>query len=136
MALSAEVEQALKDFVLQSRFTTEGGVVMDLDGTAVHEENGRTYIPQPVEFGLKALYERGRPVVLNSLRFPLSVMRTFGKEWLAISGAPIPVVSMNGSQLGYVTTDDKHELCFEEIAAFPLAPRDIDSVLKIGRAHV
>jgi hypothetical protein len=29
----------------------------------------------------------GRPVVLNSLRFPLSVMRTLGKEWLAIANA-------------------------------------------------
>src|SRR5688500_16724151 len=129
MALSAEVEQALKDFVLQSRFTTEGGVVMDLDGTAVHEEHGRTYIPEPVEFGLKALYDLGRPVVLNSLRFPLSVLRTFGKEWLAISGAPIPVVSMNGSQVGYVTTDKHSELAFEELAAFPLLPNEIDAVI-------
>jgi hypothetical protein len=78
---------------------------------------------------LKALYERGHPVVLNSLRFPLSVMRTFGKEWLAISGAPIPVVSMNGSQLGYVTRDEKKELCFEELNAFPLSAAEIDSVL-------
>jgi hypothetical protein len=87
------------------------------------------YIPEPVEFGLKALYERGRPVVLNSLRFPLSVMRTFGKEWLAISGAPIPIVSMNGSQIGYVQRDEKDELCFEEIAAFPLNPNEIDAVI-------
>lgn len=129
MALSPEVELALKDFALQSRFTTGGGVVTDLDGTAVHEENGRTFIPQPVEMGLKALYDRGRPVVLNSLRFPLSVMRTFGKEWLAISGAPIPVVSMNGSQIGYVQRDENGELCFEEIAAFPLTSNEIDAVL-------
>jgi hydroxymethylpyrimidine pyrophosphatase-like HAD family hydrolase len=68
-------------------------------------------------------------VVLNSLRFPLSVMRTFGKEWLAIAQAPIPVISMNGSQTGFVTTDEKGELCFEEIAAFPLSANEIDSVL-------
>src|SRR6476620_11199087 len=129
MALIAKVGRGLKDFVEQSRFTSDGGVVMDLDGTAVHEENGRTYIPQPVEFGLKALYDRGRPVVLNSLRFPLSVMRTFGKEWLAISGAPIPVISMNGSQIGYVQRDEKDELCFEEIAAFPLTANEIDAVV-------
>jgi len=129
MALSTEVDQAVRDFALQSRFTTDGGVVMDLDGTAVHEEDGRTYIPQPVEFGLKALYDRGRPVVLNSLRFPLSVMRTFGKEWLAISGAPIPIISMNGSQIGYVQRDEKDELCFEELAAFPLTDNDIDAVI-------
>jgi hypothetical protein len=102
---------------------------MDLDGTAVHEENGRVIIPEPVEFGLKALYDRGRPVVLNSLRFPLSIMRTFGMEWLAISGAPIPCVSMNGSQIGFVQRDEKGELCFEEIAAYPLTAQEIDAVL-------
>src|SRR5687767_7868106 len=97
-----EVDAVLKQFLIQSRFATGGGVVTDLDGTAVHEEHGRVYIPQQVEIGLKRLYELGRPVVLNSLRFPLSVMRTFGKEWLAIANAPIPVVSLYGSQIGYV----------------------------------
>ena len=129
MALSLEVEEALKNFLRQSDFTTNGGVVTDLDGTAVHEEKGRIYIPESVEFGLKAIYNAGRPVILNSLRFPLSVMRTFGKEWIAISNAPIPVVSMNGSQLGYVIKDEKDELAFEEINAFPLEADRIDEVL-------
>jgi hydroxymethylpyrimidine pyrophosphatase-like HAD family hydrolase len=130
MALSSEVENILKQFFRESRFAENGAVVTDLDGTAVHEEHGRIYIPEPVEFGLKAIYERGRPVVINSLRFPLSVMRTFGKEWLAIAGAPIPTVSMNGSQIGYVTRDEKDELCFEEIDAFPLTANDIEEVLE------
>src|SRR5829696_3298250 len=129
MSLSLKVENAVGDFAQSSGFTERGGVIVDLDGTAVHEEDGRTTIPRPVEMGLKALYDRGRPVVLNSLRFPLSVMRTFGKEWLAISNAPIPVVSMNGSQLGYVQRDEKDELCFEEIAAFPLTGNEIDACL-------
>lgn len=129
MALSAEVEAALENFLRQSNFTTVGGVFTDLDGTAVHEEKGRIYIPDPVEYGLRAIYKAGRPVVLNSLRFPLSVMRTFGKEWLEIAGTPIPVVSMNGSQTGYVTRDAKDELCFEEIDAIPLEAAQIDEVL-------
>lgn len=129
MALNSEVEQALKEFIQNSRFPTSGGVITDLDGTAVHEKDGRIFIPDEVSFGLKALYEAGRPVVLNSLRFPLSVMRTFGKEWLAISNAPIPVVSMNGSQIGYVTRDEKDELCFEEIAAFTLESAQINEIL-------
>ena len=127
--LNSEVITAVDEFFAASRFSGHGAVITDLDGTAVHEDQGRIYIPPPVEFGLRAIYERGRPVVLNSLRFPLSVMRTFGKEWLAIAQAPIPVVSMNGSQLGFVTTDEKGELCFEEIAAFPLSANEIDSVL-------
>ena len=130
MSLSLSVENAIGDFAHRSGFTEHGGVVIDLDGTAVHEENGRTVIPRPVELGLKALYDRGRPVVLNSLRFPLSVMRTFGKEWLAISNSPIPIVSMNGSQVGYVRRDKKDELCFEEIVAFPLTSNEIDAVIK------
>lgn len=129
MSLSLSVENAIGDFAHRSGFTEHGGVVIDLDGTAVHEENGRTVIPRPVELGLKALYDRGRPVVLNSLRFPLSVMRTFGKEWLAISNSPIPIVSMNGSQVGYVRRDKKDELCFEEIVAFPLTSNEIDAVI-------
>ena len=129
MSLSLQVENAIGDFAQSSGFTKHGGVVIDLDGTAVHEDNGRIVIPRPVELGLKALYDRGRPVVLNSLRFPLSVMRTFGKEWLAISNSPIPVVSMNGSQLGYVRRDEKDEICFEEIAAFPLTANEIDACL-------
>ena len=128
MSLSLKVENAIGDFAHRSGFTERGGVIIDLDGTAVHEENGRTVIPRPVELGLKALYDRGRPVVLNSLRFPLSVMRTFGKEWLAISNSPIPVVSMNGSQVGYVQRDEKGELCFEEVAAYPLTTNEIDAV--------
>lgn len=129
MPLNVEVVSALNAFVAGFDFLRSGGVIIDLDGTAVHEDRGRVYIPEPVELGLKAIYERGRPVVLNSLRFPLSVMRTFGKEWLAISGSPIPVVSMNGSQIGYVQRDEKGELCFEEIDAFPLTANDIDAVI-------
>jgi hydroxymethylpyrimidine pyrophosphatase-like HAD family hydrolase len=129
MTLGRQETVAIDEFLEKAEFAASGAVITDLDGTAVHEDNGRIYIPQPVEYGLKALYERGRPVVLNSLRFPLSVMRTFGKEWLTISGAPIPVVSMNGSQLGFITRDEKEELCFEELKAFPLSPPEIDSVL-------
>lgn len=128
-----EFDAVLRNFLMQSRFATDGAVITDLDGTAVHEERGRVYIPEPVEFGLKKLYELGRPVVLNSLRFPLSVMRTFGKEWLAIADAPIPVVSLYGSQIGYVTRDEKQELCFEELDAFPLEAAEIDEVF--DRVH-
>lgn len=129
MSLSLQIENAIGDFAASSGFTEHGGVVIDLDGTAVHEQDGRAEIPRPVELGLKALYDRGRPVVLNSLRFPLSVMRTFGKEWLALSHSPIPTVTMNGSQVGYVQRDERGEICFEEIAAFPLTTNEVDAVV-------
>jgi hydroxymethylpyrimidine pyrophosphatase-like HAD family hydrolase len=100
-----------------------------LDGTVVHEEQGRIYIPKPVEFALKELYDLGRPLILNTLRFPLSVIRTFGKDWYSISNSPIPTVTLNGSQLGFVTKTAQDELTFEEIAAFPLKAEEIDDVL-------
>jgi hypothetical protein len=49
-----------------------------------------------------------------------------------ISGTPIPIVSMNGSQTGFVTRLDTGVLDFEEVDAFPLSPSEIDEVLKGG----
>jgi len=130
MALEKELDDRLKEFLRQSNFASRGGVVTDLDGTAVHEHRGRIYIPEPVEFGLKSLHDLGRPFILNSLRFPLSVLRTFGKEWYGISNSPIPCVSLNGSMIGHVIKTDGDELGFEEIEAFPLEVEEIDEVLE------
>jgi hypothetical protein len=126
--LDTAADNTLREFLRESNFHARGGIVSDLDGTAVLEERGRIYIPESVEFGLKRLVELKRPFVINSLRFPLSVLRTFGREWYSIANAPIPTVSLNGSLLGYVTkTDD--ELAFEELEAFPLSAEEIDEVL-------
>lgn len=120
---------ALRRFVATSRFATHGAIVTDLDGTAVHERQGRTVIAEPVEAGLKALCELGSPIILNSLRFPLSIIRTFGRDWYRVTGAPVPTVSLNGSQIGRIVSDASGKLMFEEIDAFPLASADIDEVL-------
>jgi hydroxymethylpyrimidine pyrophosphatase-like HAD family hydrolase len=131
----AAAEQQLREFLETSSYATNGGIVTDLDGTLVHEEKGRVYIPQPVELALKKLYERGRPLMINSLRFPLSVLRTFGKEWCEISGAPIPAVSLNGSQVGLIKADGD-ELVFEEIDATPLEPSEIEDILAVVKRFV
>ena len=94
--LAEGVEEHLRQFLRQSAYAAQGGVMTDLDGTIVHEEGGRVYIPAPVEVALKEFYDLGRPLILNTLRFPLSVIRTFGKEWYAIANAPIPTVTLNG----------------------------------------
>lgn len=130
MALGEDIDNQLKHFLQQTQFVSRGGIVTDLDGTAVHEDQGRIYIPKPVEFGLKQLHDQGRPFILNSLRFPLSVLRTFGREWYGISNAPIPAVTLNGSLLGYVTKTAEDEIEFEEIDAFPLTTQEIDEVLR------
>ena len=129
MPVNDEVEMKLKEFLRQSSFKTSGGVITDLDGTAVHEFQGKIVIPKEVEFGLKRHYDLGRPLILNSLRFPLSVIRTFGADWYRISNAAIPTVTLNGSLMGFVTKTDEGELTFQETAAFPLTHDEITSAL-------
>jgi hypothetical protein len=123
------IRQILQDFLAHSDFARAGAVITDLDGTALHENNGRISIAKPVELGLKRLYDLGRPFVLNSLRSPDSVLRNFGRDWYSISNAPIPAVTLNGSLLGYVTQNAAREITFEELATFPLLPAEIDAAL-------
>jgi hydroxymethylpyrimidine pyrophosphatase-like HAD family hydrolase len=130
MVLSAEIEGKLQRFMEQSSFATSGVVITDLDGTAVHEFQGKIAIPKEVELGLMRHYERGRPLILNSLRFPLSVIRTFGQDWYRLSNAPIPTVTLNGSLMGFVKKTDEGELAFEEAVAFPLTKGEIVEALK------
>jgi hypothetical protein len=130
MELPDEIDRILKQFLDDSSFELSGGVVTDLDGTALHEDQGHIYIPKPVELAFKQLHDLGRPFVLNTLRFPLSVLRTFGRDWYSVSNAPIPTVTLNGSLLGYVARSERDEMHFEEIAAFPLSKDEIEEVLE------
>ena len=131
MPISFIQQQALEQFFQSSQFFKCGAVITDLDGTAIHEYKGKYSIPNEIELGLKKIYDLGRPIVLNTLRFPLSVMRTFGKEWYRISNRPIPTVLMNGSQLGYIVEEENEKIGYKEIAAFPLIEKEIDDVISI-----
>jgi hydroxymethylpyrimidine pyrophosphatase-like HAD family hydrolase len=131
MLLRDEITAKLRHFVNESSFVASGAVITDLDGTAVHEFQGKIAIPKEVELGLMRHYERGRPLILNSLRFPLSVIRTFGQDWYRLSNAPIPTVTLNGSLAGFVKrAGQSEELVFEEAVAFPLTPAEITEALK------
>lgn len=130
MLLKDEIDAKLRQFIYQSSFANGGAVVTDLDGTAVHEFQGKIAIPKEVELGLMRHYERGRPLILNSLRFPLSVIRTFGQDWYRLSNAPIPTVTLNGSLMGFVKKSGDAELVFEEAAAFPLTKEEIVEALR------
>lgn len=130
MTLAPEADAKLQRFVSQSSFEKNGGVITDLDGTAVHEYRGQIVIPKEVELGLLNHYQQGRPVVLNSLRFPLSVLRTFAKEWYRLSNAPIPTVTLNGSLIGFIKKTAEDDLVFEEAAAFPLTNEEINETLQ------
>lgn len=130
MPLPPEVSAQLLAFHRTSQFATRGGVITDLDGTAVHERDGRIYIVEPVAEWLNALIDRGRPVVLNTLRFPLNVIRTFGHEWSAITAEPVPLVSLNGAVLGLLTPTDVGETTFKELVAFPLSTEQIEEAVR------
>lgn len=130
MSLNEEVDITLQQFVRNSGFANSGGVITDLDGTAVHEHQGRIVIPKEVELGLLRHYQSGRPIVINSLRFPLSVLRTFGQDWYKLSNAPIPTVTLNGSLIGYINQAGEGELAFEEVAAFPLKGEEINEAME------
>ena len=85
-----DVEKALA----ASDFARSGAVISDLDGTAVHQTRDRWLIAEPVQLGLEQVREHGRPIIINTLRFPLSVIRTFGAQWVAWTEKPLPCVTM------------------------------------------
>lgn len=127
--VSTAVETALEDFLERSDFMRSGGVITDLDGTAVHEREGRIAIPDEVVRGLKQVRERGRPLVLNTLRFPLNVTHTFGREWYEISSEPVPLVSLNGGIIGQLDLGPDDMPRFVELVASPLASETITRTL-------
>lgn len=96
-----------------------GGLALDLDGTALMEDQGRVFIPAAVEAGVRSIHRLGRPIIINTLRFPLSVMRTVGEAWYALVENPVPTTLLNGSILGNIHRVGA-QLEYEEIAAFPM----------------
>lgn len=128
--MDSTASDTLRDFVAASRFATAGGVITDLDGTAVIEHEGRVVVAPEVEFGLKRLHDLGRPVAINTLRFPLNVIRTFGRAWAAITDAPLPLVSLNGAITGTLQETTGGAVVFEELDALPLTPGEIAEVLQ------
>lgn len=122
-------QEALRKFVAASRFNENGGIVTDLDGTAVHEHEGRVTIPHVVSHALTRLSGQGHPIVINTLRFPLSVIGTFGQEWYAITNAPLPLVSLNGSLIGHLAESPTGAIVFEETDARVLSAGEVEEVL-------
>lgn len=129
MKLPRDIADRVLTFHERSDFARKGGVITDLDGTALLEESGRLSVALAVEAGLKALADMGRPVVINTLRFPLNVIKTFGRAWSEITDEPIPLISLNGSVLGRLTPVGEHEVEFTELEAAPLTPEEIQSVI-------
>jgi hypothetical protein len=107
---------------------SKGCLALDLDGTALTEDQGRIFIPTTVQEGIRALHHFNRPIILNTLRFPLSVIRTIGNAWYELSDIPVPTVLLNGSILGHIHCVGER-LEYEEIDAYPMTEREIKLVL-------
>lgn len=123
--LTRRVEAALD----AASFAANGALITDLDGTAVHQDGDRVVIEKRVQLGLERVRTSGRPVIINTLRFPLSIMRTFGEQWSEWTRKPLPCVTLNGSLIGDIVRSDSGELVFDERCAFPLLEAEIESVL-------
>ena len=119
----------LQRFLRDSRFLERGAVMTDLDGTAVHELEGRVVLSRSVELGLERVHATGHEVLINTLRFPLSIMRVFGDQWRRASGSDMLVVSLKGSLIGRIVSAGGGELAFEEIEAFTLAAEELAELL-------
>jgi len=118
---------ALRRFAENSDFSRTF-LVLDLDGTALLEDKGKVFISSSVEKGVKALHDLNVPIVLNTLRSPLSVINTIGHAWYQIADAPIPTVLLNGSIIGSIKCEGD-DLRYEEISAHPLGPHEIKAIL-------
>ena len=129
MALTEEQKILIQDFASHPDFRQYGGLITDLDGTIVQHQDGNYVIPLEVQAGLKELYQDNCPVILNTLRFPLSIIKTFAAVLHPIAQSAIPVISLNGSQWGYISTAKNEEFSFTEAGAQPLKPAEIEGFM-------
>src|SRR5687768_8103508 len=103
-------------------------LVLDLDGTALLEDKGKIFISSSVEKGVKSIHDHKMPVILNTLRFPVSVLTTVGEAWYQIADVPILTVLLNGSMSGYIVRANG-KLEYEELMSFPLNESEILKML-------
>jgi hydroxymethylpyrimidine pyrophosphatase-like HAD family hydrolase len=127
MMVQPESDELLQRFA-ETRDLERGFLALDLDGTALMEDRGKIFISAAVEKGVKAMHDLGRTVVINTLRFPLSVIRTVGEAWYQIADVPILTVLLNGSVLGYIKKEGG-QLIYEELTAFPLSKDEVDQLV-------
>ncbi|MBU6231031.1 HAD hydrolase family protein [Patescibacteria group bacterium] len=128
MSLSKEQIEKIAGFAAGSAFASEGAVVIDLDGTALSEENGRVFVSESVERGVAELIDLKRPLVFNSLRYPKAALRV-APAWLEITKAKIPAVLLNGSQIGYLDWNGS-QAGFIETSAHPISPGHLLEIIE------
>lgn len=125
MALTEEQIKLIQDLAGQPGFRQYGGLITDLDGTIVQHQEGNYIIPMEVQAGLQHLYQGDCAVILNTIRFPVSIIKTFAAILYPIAQNPLPVISLNGSQWGYILATENGEFSFTEAGATPLKPEEL-----------
>ncbi len=88
MALTEEQKKLIQNFVSLPIFRQHGGLMTDLDGTIVQHQNGHFSIPTEVQAGLNKLYQSNCPIILNTIRFPLSIIKTFAAVLYPLAQKP------------------------------------------------
>lgn len=128
MALSPQHYRALERFA-RSPGIGKGALFLDLDGVALVEERGSVFVSREVEQGIRDVARLiGWPVVINSLRFPLSIMRSIGPAWLDMYSSDIPAVLLNGGLIGRFKKDSGG-MRFEESKAFPMTRSEVGKIM-------
>jgi hydroxymethylpyrimidine pyrophosphatase-like HAD family hydrolase len=127
MSLLPEQIAILRGFLKNADFM-RGSVVIDLDGTVLQEIDGKVFISGSVEQGVRKITGLGRPVIMNTLRFPLSITRNIADEWMTMAAPQIPVVLLNGSIIGMISKEHGQN-CFTEISSYPLEKEQITTLL-------
>jgi hydroxymethylpyrimidine pyrophosphatase-like HAD family hydrolase len=125
MALTEEQKKLIQDYASHPDFRQYGGLMTDLDGTIVQHQEGNYAIPYQVQACLNDLYRVNCPIILNTIRFPISIIKTFAPVLYPIAQHPIPVISLNGSQWGYIAPGENEDFSFTEAGAQPLKPAEI-----------
>lgn len=127
MSLTPEQHEQIKRFTDQADIH-RGLLALDLDGTVLLEQDRRTFISSSVEKGVKAVHDMDTTIVINTLRFPLSVIWTVGEAWYQIVDTPILTVLLNGSVLGYIRRG-KDGLEYDELQSFPMTQEEVSLVV-------
>ena len=129
MSLTPELYDRIRRFVDQANIR-KGLLALDLDGTVLLEQDRRIFISSSVEKGVRAIHDMDGTVVINTLRFPLSVIWTVGEAWYQIADTPILTVLLNGSVLGYIRRNaDGSGLEYDELQSFPMTKEEVSLVL-------
>lgn len=133
LGFEREAVDPLEEFARKCHLQ-RASVVLDLDGTALLEQQGKVLISNAVEKGVRAIHDLERPVIINTLRFPISVLSTIGEAWYQITDSPILTVLLNGSFIGYIVREGTG-LVYQELMAFPMKEPEIELIIE-GIQHL